>query len=122
MSELQSRKSENGGAPRAVSFRATPELDLYESGSELLVLLNVPGADPGSVEVQAVGGELQVRAEQAPAAQHGGIARAIFERRFALPVEVDASSAAAELRDGVLEIRLQKSSRARRVMIPVSAN
>lgn len=108
--------------PAAPSWHATPALDLYESPTELLIVLNVPGAEPQSIELQVVGDELSVRAEQAASQRFGDVARALFERRINLPVEVDPSSAAAELRDGVLEIRLQKSASARRVKIPVSAN
>ena len=131
MSDLQNQKTPNDGAPQArptpaavsrPAWRAAPELDLYESDTELLVLLNVPGASAASIDVQVIANELHVRAEQAAATGHTDIARGAFERRFELPAEVDASSAAAELRDGVLEVRLQKKASARRVKIPVSAN
>jgi HSP20 family protein len=129
MSDLQqNEKAPSNGAPLAgtaatvtPAWRATPELDLYESERELLVLLNVPGASPESINVQVIGNELSVRAEQA-AASYADVARVAFERRFELPAEVDGNSATAELRDGVLEVRLQKSASARRVKIPVSAN
>jgi HSP20 family protein len=131
MSDLQNEKAPTNGAPEGRSaqpgvsqpvWRATPELDLYESDTELLVLLNVPGASPDSIDVRVIESELYVRAEQAAAAGYADIGRAAFERRFELPVAVDASLAAAELRDGVLEVRLQKRASARRVKIPVSAN
>lgn len=126
MSDLQNEKAPNDGAPEGRSsrpaWRAAPELDLYESDSELLVLLNVPGASPESLEVQVIENELVVRAEQAAAPGYTDVARGAFERRFELPAAVDADSAAAELRDGVLEVRLQKRASARRVKIPVSAN
>jgi HSP20 family protein len=126
----QAAVSQAAVSPAAVSqtavsqpaWRATPELDLYESDDELLVLLNVPGASPESIDVRVVENELQVRAEQAAAAGYTDVVRGAFERRFELPVAVDASSAAAELRDGVLEVRLQKRASARRVKIPVNAN
>jgi HSP20 family protein len=129
MSDLQNEKAPSNGAPLAgsgptpsqPSWRATPELDLYESERELLVLLNVPGASAESINVQVIGNELSVRAEQA-ASRYADVARVAFERRFELPTEVDGNSATAELRDGVLEVRLQKSASARRVKIPVSAN
>jgi HSP20 family molecular chaperone IbpA len=129
MSDLQNEKAPSNGAPLAgasaaatpPAWRATPELDLYEGERELLVLLNVPGASPESINVQVIGNELSVRAEQA-AASYADVARVAFERRFELPAEVDGSSATAELRNGVLEVRLQKSASARRVKIPVSAN
>jgi HSP20 family protein len=140
MSDLQNEKAPSYGAPQArasqpgdaaqpgvspaavsqPAWRATPELDLYESDSELLVLLNVPGASPEAIDVRVVDNELHVRAEQTAAYADAG--RGVFERRFELPAAVDASVAAAELRDGVLEVRLQKRASARRVKIPVSAN
>jgi HSP20 family protein len=136
MSDLQNEKAPTDGAPQARSapstasqpglsrpaWRAAPELDLYESDSELLVLLNVPGASPESIDVRVIENELHVRAEQAAAPGYADVARGAFERRFALPAAVDANSAAAELRNGVLEVRLQKKASARRVKIPVSAN
>jgi HSP20 family molecular chaperone IbpA len=126
MNDTQNLEATSNGAPQAARdsrpFYVTPELDLYESASELLVLLNVPGATPESINVQVVGSELQVQAARAASGQHADIALAHFERRFELPTEVDASSAVAELRDGVLEVRLQKSAAARRVKIPVRAN
>ena len=124
---LDERARQRGGAiqashPEPVVWRASPELDAYESADELLVVLNVPGATPQSVDVQVIGNQLHVRAEQSAAEPYADTARAVFERHLELPVDVDASSAAAELRDGVLQIRLQKSASARRVKIPVSAN
>ena len=138
MSDLQNEKAPSNGAPQARSselasqpalpaqtrpaWRATPELDLYESDTELLVLLNLPGASADSIDVQVVENELRVRAEQAAAAGYTDVGRGAFERSFELPAAVDSTSAAAELRDGVLEVRLQKRASARRVKIPVSAN
>jgi HSP20 family protein len=136
MSDLQNEKAPTDRAPEASSsraaglrpspaqpaWRASPELDLYESANELLVLLNVPGASPESIEVEVIDNQLLVRAEQTASAPFADVARLAFERQLDLPAEVDAASAAAELRDGVLEIRLQKSASARRVKIPVSAN
>ncbi len=103
-------------------WQVTPELDVFESASHYLIVLNVPGATPESVDVQAIGTELHVRAEQSPAPGQADVALAAFERHLELPGEVDASSASAKLRDGVLEINIQKSAAARRVRIPVNAN
>ena len=103
-------------------WQVTPELDVFESATHYLIVLDVPGATPESVNVQAIGTELHVRAQQAPAPGQGDVALAAFERHLELPGEVDASSASAKLRDGVLEINIQKSAAARRVRIPVNAN
>lgn len=110
------------GAGSQPLWQATPELDVYESANEYLILLNVPGASPESVNVRVMGTALHVRAEQAASPRFADVALAAFERRLELPSEVDADSASAKLRDGVLEIQIQKSAAARRVQIPVSAN
>ena len=95
---------------------------MYENATGYLIQLNVPGAAAESVNVQVVGAELHIRAEQAPLRGRPDVALCAFERRLELPSDVDASSAAAKLRDGVLEIRVEKSAAARRVKIPVNAN
>lgn len=113
------RKAE---AREAAFWQATPELDVYESSSEYLVMLDVPGAAAESIDVQVLGTELHVRAQQAPAPFDTDVALAAFERRLELPSEVDGTSASAKLTNGVLEIRIQKSVAARRVKIPVNTN
>jgi HSP20 family protein len=129
MSDLQQDPAPTNGAPSGAAaaeqqplWHATPELDVYESSDALLVLLNVPGASPESVDVQVLGNELHVRAAQAASPLHADVALATFERRLELPSAVDGTSASAKLRDGVLEIQIQKSAAARRVKIPVNAN
>lgn len=122
MNDSQNQNVLQNGATKTRFWRTTPEMDVYQSDSGFLVVLNVPGAAADSVNVQVIGTELSVRAEQSPTTAHGDVALALFERRIELPSEVDASSATAELRDGVLEIRIAKSAAARRVKIAVNAN
>lgn len=107
---------------RSAFWQVTPELDVYENESGYLIQLNVPGATAESVNVQVLGAQLHVRAEQAHLEGVKDIALSAFERHLELPSELDASSAAAELRDGILQIRIDKSAAARRVRIPVNAN
>jgi HSP20 family protein len=137
MSEMQLEKTTtNGiaksppashGAAKAPLWNVTPELDLYESGNEYLIQLDVPGASAESVNVQVVGTRVFIRAEQAAGAapeanSTPAVALAAFERQLELPGEVDPDSASAELRNGVLEIRIAKSASSRRVKIKVNAN
>lgn len=110
-------------APRKVPLRqATPELDVYESAGQYRILANVPGASPESVDVQVMGTTVHIRAEQASSTSHADVTRVAFERHLELPTELDANGASAQLRNGVLEIEIQKSAAARRVKIPVNAN
>jgi HSP20 family protein len=131
MSDIQNAETtiHDGGAapssqaaPKAPLWQATPELDVYESPERYRILANVPGASSESVDVQVVGTTVHIRAEQAPSTRHADVARLAFERHLELPSEVDPSSASAQLRNGVLEIDIQKSAAARRIKIPVNAN
>ena len=131
MSDIQNTETtiQDGGAapasqaaPKAPFWQATPELDVYESAGQYRILVNVPGASPESVDVQVVGTTVHIRAEQASSKRQADVALVAFERRLELPSEVDTSSASAQLRNGVLEIEIQKSAAARRVKIPVNAN
>jgi HSP20 family protein len=129
MSDIQKPVTESNGARMtspsvdpAPLWRTSPDLDFYESPNEYLVRLDVPGASLESVDVQVTGTELRVRAEQAASVGYTDVARVVFERRLELPTEVDATNASAQLRDGVLDIRLQKNAAARKVKIVVNPN
>jgi HSP20 family protein len=133
MSEMQLEKTTNGvakappasnGVAKAPLWHVTPEMDLYESGDEYLIQLDVPGASADSINVQVVGTRVFIRAEQAAGAPEANKAAALtaFERQLDLPADVDPDSASAELRHGVLEIRIAKSASSRRVKIKVNAN
>jgi HSP20 family molecular chaperone IbpA len=119
MSEPQIEKPTTNGA---AAWHVAPDADVYETDVEYLIQLDVPGASAESVSVQVLGTELRIRAEQAAVARDTQVARAVFERQLELPGEIDADSASAELKNGVLEIRVSKSAASRRVKIPVSVN
>jgi HSP20 family molecular chaperone IbpA len=104
------------------SFRVTPQLDLYESDNEYLLVIDMPGARAESLEIQVTGRELELRAERAAAPSGTDLASTTFERRVELPGDVDTNSAAAQLKNGVLEVRISKAASARRVKIPISTN
>jgi HSP20 family protein len=131
MSTIQNNQALTNGAasadaapsPARRAFRRVmPELDVYENESGYLIQLNVPGATAESVNVQVLGARLHVRAEQARVEGLEDVALSAFERHLELPSELDAASATAELRDGVLQLRVEKSAAARRVRIPVNTN
>ena len=131
MSNIQNDQAPTNGSASADAaparaesafWQVTPELDVYENEGGYLIHLSVPGASPESVDVQVIGAEVQVRAEQAPVTGRSDVALSAYRRHFELPSALDAGSATAQLRDGVLEIRIEKSAAARRVRIPVNAN
>ena len=98
----------------------TPSVDVYETDSAIVVLLDLAGIDPDMTEVQADGHALIVRGERTP--RHAGLAAGAersyhaleipygrFERRLWLPSGADTSAASAAYRDGLLEITVPKT-------------
>lgn len=121
MSEAQIANTSKNGAPAPAHFRQAPSVNVYESDEQYLVQLDVPGVDAGSIDVQVIGTTLRVRAEQAKTGETDS-PMVLFERQLELPEEVEPDSASAELKHGVLEVRISKGRSARRVKIPVGSN
>lgn len=97
-----------------------PAVDLYETASKVVVIVELPGVDPDSLAVFVAHKTLVLRGERM--GENGGeerryrrleIHRGAFERLLPLPCEVDAERAAARLRHGELQIELPKLKRRR---------
>ena len=92
-----------------------PAVDLCESEACVTVSVELPGVRAEHVQVALTGGELRVRGRKRKGAPRGVISHLCSERSFGQfartiqlrwPVRKDAAT--AELRDGVLTIRLPK--------------
>jgi HSP20 family molecular chaperone IbpA len=94
-----------------------PPADVFETENEILVVVALPGVDPGRVEVSSEGSTLVVRAERPhPFRGSGASIRQVeipygyFERHIALP-SVPLELASHELNNGCLMLRLRKGGR-----------
>lgn len=94
----------------------SPPVDLYETESEFIVLIALPGVTPGDVEIRFLGRTLEVRGHRRlPALVRGAaihrleIPQGHFLLRFTLP-ETAAALAAREFENGCLLLRLVKSA------------
>jgi HSP20 family protein len=104
----------------------TPAVDLIETPTEAHLDVDLPGIDPVLVEVSLTGNMLNI---QGPKRTHipppGGTVHLAermqgpFQRSIPMPAPVIADSVSAELKNGVLQIRLLKSEKARALKIPV---
>ncbi len=112
----------SNGHRSAPTWRVTPLCDVYESDSEYLLVIDMPGASSDSLSVELTGNELAIKAQRAPSSQGSDVATTIFERRIELPADVDGGSTSAQLQGGVLRVQIAKAASARRVKIPVAAN
>lgn len=106
-----------------------PFLDLIETEETIVVVVDVPGIEPGSVDVSLMGNMLTLRGERLPVIVAEGDKRHLhelrggkFTRSIPLPVAVDPDKVSASARNGVLTIHLAKQHVAKPRQIPVSVS
>jgi HSP20 family molecular chaperone IbpA len=93
-----------------------PTADVFESGSQLLLLVDLPGSKHEDIEVALVGDELSVRAPITEPPAQGQT----WLRSFAVPAVIDCERARASWTKGVLRIQLPKRQ-GTSTRIPVAA-
>ena len=95
----------------------TPAADIYETGEELVLSLDLPGVDREAIEIRFDKNVLSVRGqrewldEQANGQRHR-VERphGAFIRNFTLPAGIDSDQIAAACKDGVLTVRIPRSA------------
>jgi HSP20 family protein len=103
----------------------SPPLDVYESAEELIILAEIPGVDPNSIDLAVTGNVLSLRGVKEltvpPNAQLQLQERSLgsFHRQIALPNDVDSDRTDAQARHGVLTIRLPRKIAAQPRTIPI---
>ena len=107
-----------------------PLLDMHETPDELIVRAEVPGLKKDDFSVELVGRRLTIHGEKRVVReQKGGDGGLISECRYGsfsrtvqLPYEIDEKLIAADLKHGVLTIRLPKPEKGQqaRYRVPVS--
>ena len=92
-----------------------PPTDIFETKDNIVMLLDMPGADPESLNVTLERRELGVAARstisppQGYTAVHAEYRPGGYERSFNLPDEVDNERIDAVFKDGVLRLTLPKA-------------
>jgi len=101
--------------------------DVHDTGAELELRVELPGVSKDNVELSVTGDSVFVRATRDVEVPEGYTphrrerASYKFERAWKLPIPVDSQKAEAQLRDGVLSVRLPKSPNAQPKQISVKA-
>jgi HSP20 family protein len=102
-----------------------PAVDIYENADEYRVVADLPGVRQEDIDIDLERGELvlfakrQVTREGEPLAL--GRAEGDFRRVFRIPEDLDRSKVEAAFDNGVLQIRLPKSERAKPRRISVTS-
>lgn len=100
-----------------------PPVDVYENADELLVVADVPGASHDGIDVQLEKGQLTIHAKRADDTSGAPVAMEYrsrdYFRAFSVPQGTDVSKIDAQLKGGVLRLRLPKSEtlKARRIEV-----
>ncbi len=98
--------------------------DLLESESAYLLVIDVPGVDPESVQLRTETGRLVIEARRGkdvpPGFEYVGEDRSLFlDAELPLPPDATGNGAEASLSDGVLAVTLPKRAAAPETTIPV---
>jgi HSP20 family protein len=104
-----------------------PPVDVIEDASGITLYADLPGVpkDRLTVQVEAdtltIAGEMDVPMPQGMAATHAEVNLPRYRRTFTLSKELDPEKLSAELKNGVLRLRIDKAVHAqpRRVQVKV---
>lgn len=119
----------NAGRTAPVDLEAsewTPPLDVAEMPDSFLVFVEVPGVEPANIDLSVTGNVLSIKGAKPLEASEPNATVPLRERRFgvfhrqvSLSSEVDFEATSAEVRNGVLKIRLPKRQAAKSRTIPI---
>ena len=97
-----------------------PAVDIHEYEDRFALFVDVPGVDPGEVEITLANGVLTLsgqRTTEKPVGKEGDVpmrierSSGVFHRRFILPESIDGDQIKAVGRNGVLEISIPKQAK-----------
>jgi HSP20 family protein len=104
----------------------TPPVDIYETADRVVLLADLPGVNPGELEVRVESSALILRGErrlekEVEEESFHRMERGYgpFQRTFNLPATINQEGIRAEHRNGVLRVSLPKAESARPKRIPV---
>ncbi|AWM37405.1 Spore protein SP21 [Gemmata obscuriglobus] len=84
----------------------SPRVDILETEHEFLVLADAPGLNPDDVDIRFEQGEMTIHGRRQTSRDTAPIA---YHRSFAVADTIAADRISAELKDGVLTVKLPKT-------------
>ena len=117
----------SGDSDRSLNGRTwAPPVEIYETGEELVILAELPGLARKEIDISLDGGQLTLSGERhAPEEDGRNYHRSErfygrFERSFQLAASYDSGKIQADLRNGILTVRLPKKEEAKPRRISIS--
>jgi len=109
---------------RGVTF-VSPEVDIYETDNELVLVADVPGVPADGLELKLEDNVLEITAHRRSAAtaepSYAEFKPVSYYRAFQVSDEIDTERIDASLHDGVLRVTLPKAPRAKPRTIAIKA-
>ena len=105
----------------------TPPTDIIETTAGVQMILDMPGADPGSLDVTLDNRVMRISARSASSAPdgfalvHAEYRDGSYERSFTVSEPIDTARIEAVLKDGVLRLTLPKAAPSPAAKISVKA-
>ena len=128
---MQARNQNEVTQSAATASRAEPTLmppvDIVEDASGITVTADLPGVEPDDLAIRVDGRSLTLEAPlrlgeaESTAFVYSEVRASRYRRSFELSGELDTGAIQAELKDGVLKLRLPKTERAKPRRIEVRA-
>lgn len=113
-------------AERQVDNWLTPAVDIFESEDTLTLVADLPGVPKDRLNLGIDKGVLTIEALAPCVSDDSGLYREFgttgYYRRFQLPDTLEFDQVAAELKDGVLRVKMPKAAAARPRKIEVTVH
>ncbi len=116
----------NPAAAQRAARTTVPAVDVFEDAGGITLLADMPGVPRDQLELRLDGDALVIDGAMAPLAPEGlqplwaEIDSPHFRRTFTLSRELDTARIEANLKDGVLTLRIPKQAHAQPRRIPVN--
>jgi HSP20 family protein len=102
-----------------------PAVDVSETTKELILRYDMPGVGKESVDITMDKGTLSVTGTTEPEQSGTAVYRETrvgdYHREFTLPEDVDTERITAEMKEGVLTVRIAKAAKAQPKRIQITA-
>ncbi len=112
--------------PAPIGMQWEPPIEMFETDAEVVVKAALPNIDPKNVDVTVTNDAITLKGETKHEEEHKGrnyytreMQYGTFLRTLPLLAEVKGAEAKATYKDGVLEVRVPKSERAKATSVKV---
>lgn len=123
---LEARLTSDWLQDQTTSRGPFPPINVFQQDSDILAIIELPGVDKSSLEIQAKENTIRIAGKKSIAFPEGvSVHRrerisGEFDRTLSLPVHLDADRIKAEYRDGILALFLPRSEQDKPRNIPIS--